>query len=108
MDRGTGHVSTDAAARLALLEQSVQIQREALKAAEQRLEKANLRYKLYNAEIRGPLKQVGDWLYINSSIYALMIGPDGRPHPTRSRLDWASRQRCSRSWPGLRSKSSSR
>ena len=53
-----GAISLDATSRLAHLEQSVLGQKTALAAAERRLEKANLRYKLYNAEVRRPIQQV--------------------------------------------------
>ena len=53
-----GTVSLDAAARLSRLEQAVAGQRDALAAAERRFEKANLRYRLYNADVKRPLQQV--------------------------------------------------
>ena len=53
-----GSVSLDAVTRLAKLEQSVLANKEALEKAERRLEKSNLRYRLYSSQVKQPLKQV--------------------------------------------------
>lgn len=51
-------MSLDAVTRLAKLEQSVLANKEALEKAERRLEKSNLRYRLYSSQVKQPLKQV--------------------------------------------------
>lgn len=55
-------ISADAAARLARLEALVAEQQQSLQAATRRVDKANLRFKLYSAELKKPLQQVGKQL----------------------------------------------
>lgn len=59
-------VSADAAARLARLEALVAEQQQSLQAATRLVDKANLRFKLYSAELKKPLQQV--WKQLRRSI----------------------------------------
>ena len=73
-------VSLDAVTRLAKLEQSVLANKEALEKAERRLEKSNLRYRLYSSQVKQPLKQVKpDDVQVADSLSRILIEDPYRP-----------------------------